>query len=192
MTVQVPAAAYAAYARGEITKEELQDLEKYASHLNKQGSVSIDPTRLSDAATLAGLALAAPALTYLGAGVPKTIDSALDRLTFERDLRKVLAVHPQLGSIRDENLRRAYKTLRTMNAEYARDPLIAGTLLDMVMTNRMNPDDPKSPPRFDPALLQSIQEKRRGPIDVASMQASAPVSALTRSLTETSGKTNHG
>lgn len=184
MTVQVPAAAYAAYARGEITERELRDLEKYASHLNKEGGISVDPLHPKGVATLAGLALAAPALTYVGAGVPKTIDSALDRLTFERDLRKVLAVHPQLGSIRDENLRRAYKTLRTMNAEYARDPLIAGTLLDMVMTNRMDPDDPKSPPRFDPALLQSIQDKRRGAIDVAAMQAGAPVSALTRSLTE--------
>ena len=57
----------------------------------------------------------------------------------------------------------AFKTLRSTNPEYSKDPLIAGTIVDMVMTNRMDPDDPSSAPRFDPALLQQIQNKGKNP-----------------------------
>lgn len=184
MTVQVPAEAYAAYARGEITRKDLDDLEKYASGLNKSAAVTVKPTELGGAGTLAALALAAPALTYLGASVPKAMDSAIDAVTFERDLKRVLEVNPQIGSPRDENVRRAYRTIRMMNPDYAKDPLVAGTLLDMVLSNRMDPDNPKSAPRFDPALLQSIQSRNRGAVDIAAMQGSAPVSAMTKALTE--------
>ena len=76
-------------------------------------------------------------------------------------------MNPQLGSPNDPNLRMAFKTLRSVNPEYSKDPLIAGTILDMVMTNRMDPDDPTSAPRFDPALLQSIQSKQKGPRELA-------------------------
>jgi hypothetical protein len=34
----------------------------------------------------------------------------------------------------------------------------------------MDPDDPSSAPRFDPALLQSIQNKGKSPMDLAAEQ----------------------
>jgi hypothetical protein len=159
MAVNVPAAAYAAYARGEISREDLDSLEKTAEALNKSASFS--------PAALGGLAIAAPTLAYIGSQVPEAIEGTLGALTFNRDLRRVVEVNPQLGSPNDPNLRMAFKTLRSTNPEYSKDPLIAGTILDMVMTNRVNPDDPTSAPRYDPALLQSIQQKSKAPRDYA-------------------------
>jgi hypothetical protein len=159
MTIQVPAAAYAAYARGEITAEDLRSLEKTAESLNKSASFS--------PAMLGGLAIAAPSLAYLGSQIPQAVEGTLGAMTFNRDLRRVVEVNPQLGSPNDPNLRMAFKTLRSTNPEYSKDPLIAGTILDMVMTNRVNPDDPTSAPRYDPALLQSIQQKSKTPRDYA-------------------------
>lgn len=184
MPIQVPAEAYAAYARGEISRSELSGLEKFASDLNKGAAAPFDPLSPRGIATLGGLALAAPALTYAGAMVPKAIDTSINALTFNRDLNRVVEVNPQLGSPDDPNLRMAFKTLRSVNPDYSKDPLIAGTILDMVMTNRMDPDDPTSAPRFDPALLQSIQHKMKTPIDIAAESGSrATVSPLSQGLT---------
>lgn len=158
MPVEVPAEAYAAFARGEISEDELLGLEKFASDLNKTASKA-DLFSLRGAGALAGLTAAAPTIMYAGAAVPKTIQGGLNAMTFNRDLNRVVEVNPQLGSADDPNLRMAFKTLRSVNPDYSKDPLIAGTVLDMVMTNRMDPDDPTSAPRFDPALLQSIQGK---------------------------------
>ena len=183
MTIQVPPAAYAAYARGEISEAELLGLEKTASELNKSAATGFDPLSVRGAATLGGLALAAPALTYAGAAVPKAIDSTMGALTFNRDLRRVVEVNPQLGDASDPNLRMAFKTLRSVNPDYSKDPLIAGTILDMVMTNRMDPDDPTSAPRFDPALLQSIQLRGgKSALEVATDQGKAAIPGLTRGL----------
>jgi hypothetical protein len=184
MSIQVPASAYTAYARGEISEAELLGLEKFASELNKSAAgTSFDPLSARGVATLGGLALAAPALTYAGAAVPKAIDSTMGALTFNRDLRRVVEVNPQLGDASDPNLRMAFKTLRSVNPDYSKDPLIAGTILDMVMTNRMDPDDPSSAPRFDPALLQSIQLKGgKSALDVATDQGKAAVPGLTQGL----------
>jgi len=166
MTVQVPAAAYAAYARGEISREDLLSLEKTAESLSKKAAISS-----GNLAALGGLALAAPTLAYAGALVPETIESGINSLSFNRDLHRVTQVNPQLGDPRDPNLRMAFKTLRSVNPEYSKDPLIAGTILDMVMTNRIDPDDPTSAPRFDPALLQSIQNRQKGAKQIAAESA---------------------
>jgi hypothetical protein len=162
MTIQVPAAAYAAYARGDISREDIESLEKMAEDLTKTAGLNA-----GSVAALGGLAVAAPTLAYAGAQIPRGIEGGLNAVTFNRDLNRVTQVNPQLGSPNDPNLRMAFKTLRSVNPEYSKDPLIAGTILDMVMTNRMDPDDPTSAPRFDPALLQSIQSKQKGPRELA-------------------------
>jgi hypothetical protein len=173
MTVRVPTEAYAAYARGELSHSELLGLEKMASDMSKT-ALNISPQSL---ASLGGLLVAAPTLSYAGAQIPEALQSAESALMFNRDLRRVVAVNPQLGSPEDPNLRMAFKTLRSVNPEYSKDPLIAGTILDMVMTNRMDPDDPTSPPRFDPALLQSIQSRGNPAVDAA-RQAGAKSTAM--------------
>ena len=167
MSVEVPAEAYAAFARGEISEEELQGLEKFASDLSKSAAFKLDTPA---ALRLGGLAVAAPTLAYAGSKIPQAIEGGMNAMMFNRDLERVVEVNPQLGSADDPNLRMAFKTLRSVNPDYSKDPLIAGTVLDMVMTNRMDPDDPSSAPRFDPALLQSIQGKGTPPAQAAGME----------------------
>jgi len=153
--IEVPAEAYQAFSRGEISQEELVELEKFAEDLaEKVAFFGKDPGR--NAAMLGGMALAAPGLAYVGAKGPELAERALSSMTFNRDFNRVLSVNPQLGDAEDPNLRMAFKTLRTLNPTYSKDPLIAGTILDGVMQNRMDPDDPSSPPRYDPALVGEL------------------------------------
>jgi hypothetical protein len=168
----IPDHAYVLFAQGDISEQELLELEKFAESLEKTGSMAsmfghapaAAPTMFGPggagrtAAALGGLALAAPTLAYMGTKVPKTLQGAVNSMRFESGLSRAIEVNPQLGSVKDPNLRMAYKTLQTTNPEYAKDPLIAGTILDMVMANRMDPNDPSSAPRFDPTLLNEIQK----------------------------------
>ena len=173
----VPAEAYELFAAGEISAQELHELEKFAEALEKTaalGGMSAGQT----AAALGGLALAVPTLSYVGNAVPRSLQGAVNSMRFEGGLRKTLEVNPQLGSADDPNLRMAYKTIQTTNPEYAKDPLIAGTILDMVMNNRMDPNDPASAPRFEPTLLSEIQKGKAKDIDTTSAMGSAAKSAL--------------
>lgn len=172
----VPAEAYELFAAGEISAQELQELEKFAESLEK---TAFDLAKAPQAAAaLGGLALAVPTLSYVGNKVPRSLQGAVNSMRFEGGLRKTLEVNPQLGSADDPNLRMAYKTIQTTNPEYAKDPLIAGTILDMVMNNRMDPNDPASAPRFEPTLLSEIQKGQAKDIDTTSTLGSAAKSAL--------------
>lgn len=168
----VPAEAYELYAQGEITEQELLELEKFASDLEK---TALDYGKLGLMA--GGMALAAPTLAYAANKVPNTLQGMANSMRFESGLNKALEVNPQLGSAKDPNLRMAYKTLQTTNPEYAKDPLIAGTILDMVMSNRMDPDDPSSAPRFDPTLLNEIQKSKTKSPDMTSTMGQAAIAA---------------
>lgn len=174
----VPAEAYELFAAGEISARELEGLEKFAESLEKGAAMPGGVTPGQAAAALGGLAIAAPTLAYVGNQVPQTLQSAVNSMRFEGGLRKTLEVNPQLGSADDPNLRMAYKTIQTTNPEYAKDPLIAGTILDMVMNNRMDPNDPASAPRFEPTLLSEIQKGKAKDIDTSSTMGSAAKSAL--------------
>ena len=146
--INVPSEAYEAFSSGEITREELTELEKFAEYLSKEASPTFGQ--------MAGLAIAAPSLAYLGSKIPEAIESARNNASFNSDFNRILKVNPSLGSSQDPNLQMAYKTLRTLSPTYAKDPLLAGTILGNVMHNRTDPDDPSSPPRFDPALVNEI------------------------------------
>lgn len=173
----VPAEAYEMFASGQISADELSELEKFAESLEKTAvNLFSEPGRA--AATLGGIALAAPALAYAGQKVPQTLQAGINNMRFESGLRKAVETNPSLGSVDDPNLRMAYKTLQTTNPEYAKDPLIAGTILDMVMANRMDPNDPTSAPRFDPSILNDIQKSKQKTPDLGQTMGHAARSAL--------------
>jgi hypothetical protein len=177
--MSIPAEAYELFAAGEISSQELLELEKFAEALEKNAaapSLFSNPSRA--ALALGGLAVAAPTLAYAGSAVPRTLQATMNSMRFERNLKKTLDVNPQLGDSRDPNLRMAYKTIQTTNPEYAKDPLIAGTILDMVMNNRMDPNDPSSAPRFEPTLLSEIQKGKAKDPDATSAIGSGARAAL--------------
>lgn len=174
----VPAEAYKLYAAGDISAAELQELEKFAEFLEKNAALGVSGITPATIGALGGLAVAAPTLSYLGSAVPSSLQSTVNSMRFESGLNRTLKVNPHLGSPKDPNLRMAYKTLQTTNPEYAKDPLIAGTILDMVMSNRMDPNDPSSAPRFDPALLSEIQKGKQTQPDSSGAIGSAAIKAL--------------
>lgn len=174
----VPPEAYELFAAGEISAQELRDLESFADQLEKSAGIISAEHLPATAAALGGLALAAPTLSYVGQAVPGAMQTALNKMRFEAGLRKTVETSPHLGSTDDPNLRMAYKTLQTTNPEYARDPLIAGTILDMVMSNRMDPNDPSSAPRFDPTLLSEIQKNVTRPADSTAALTAAGSKAI--------------
>lgn len=172
----VPDRAYEMFAAGEISAEELHELEKFASDLEKV-AVKLDPTTM---ASLGAFTVAAPALAYVGSKVPQTLQSAVNNMRFESGLKKAVEVNPALGDTQDPNLRMAYKTLQTVNPDYAKDPLISATVLDMVMANRTDPNDPSSAPKFFPADLNEIQKNVR--TDIGRGTEGSVSSALSKAL----------
>ena len=164
----IPAEAYELFASGDISAGELLELENFSELLEKSAAMpQVSPT--TALAGLAALTAASPVLSHMGAAVDQSLTGAMNNIRFRRDLERTVEVNPQLGSADDPNLRMAFKTLQTSNPEYAKDPLIAGTILDMVMSNRMDPHDPASAPRFDPSLLSEIRKNRGKTIETPAM-----------------------
>lgn len=125
------------------------------------------------AAMMIGTALASPVLAAAGAkGAERMMDS-IDRMTFDRDLKKVLDVNKDIGKPNDKQIRLAYQSIRTTNPKFSKDPLIAGTLLRQIMQNKVDPYDPKSPARVDLNIASQLSSSAgRGANDFV-MQAAA-------------------
>jgi hypothetical protein len=155
----VPSSVYRKYAEGSVTEEEVRELEKWASALS-------DPDLKRTLAVIAATTVMTPALTALGAGAVNKTMSAMDKLTMRRDLRRILEIHPSLGDMNDPHVMMAYQTLRALNPDYAKDPLIAGPLLQQMLHSRMIPGDPRSAPRMDPGvaaqLVSSAAARKKG------------------------------
>jgi hypothetical protein len=150
---RIPSSAYRKYAEGKLTQDELEDLEKMAGAL-------ADPEFRRTLAVIGATTLMTPALTAIGAGAVNKSMSAMDKITMRRDLRRILAIHPYLGDPEDPHIVMAYQSLRTLNPEYAKDPLIAGPLLQQMLQSRMIPGDPRSAPRMDPGVAGQLVTAR--------------------------------
>lgn len=62
----------------------------------------------------------------------------IDSIRKRRDFREMMETHPQLHDMHQDNPRffnAAYSSMRRMNPLYARDPLVAGSLMDKMMQN---------------------------------------------------------
>jgi len=97
-----------------------------------------------------------------GAGIHHGIRALADKVTYRKDLGRVLAVHPDIAeefSPKDIDL--VYRSIRTFSPEAAKDPLVGGRVLDSVLRNRdrMNPG---SAPRFELGTAQELQRLRAG------------------------------
>ena len=120
---------------------------------------------------LAGLGLYGASAA--GAGIHHGLRAVVDKLTYRKDLSRVLAVHPEIAeefSPKDINL--VYRSIRTFSPEAAKDPLVGGRVLDSVLRNRdrMNPD---SAPRFELGTAQELQRLRAGTDRGADMASNA-------------------
>jgi hypothetical protein len=157
--IEVPAEAYQAYSRGEISEHELLGLEKFAEELSEK--VALTPGQQT-ALGLGGMALAAPVLAYAASKGTQAVESGLNAMTYSRDFNRMLAVNPQLGDAEDPQLHMAYKTLRTLNPTYSKDPLIAGTIIGGIMADRVDMNNPASAPRFDLSTANELVTGAKG------------------------------
>jgi len=163
--MRVPDEAYVAHSRGEISDEEFQGLQKFASLLGEPSKEAASPNMENiQQGLLHGASIAAGSAGILGTGalVGKGVSSLHNRLTYRRDLNRVLDVHPDIGenySPRDVNL--AFSSLRSMNPDMANDPLIGGNLLSQILRNR-DITDPSKAPRFPADVALSLYSAKRG------------------------------
>lgn len=156
--MNLPDDIYVALARGEITPEEVDHLEGFSGHL-KEAAFSIPPSVRDD---MIRTALNAGMLTASAGGLAlagKGLATAASALTFNRDLKAILEVHPDLKEYSEKDLKLAYTSIRTLNPEFAKDPLVGGQLLGQILRNR-SPDNPKAAPRVDLGTAKDLVSAR--------------------------------
>lgn len=170
--MEIPAWLFKEHALGAVSTNKLRESEKLAVALSGGA-----------AALMVGTALASPILAAAGAkGAERMMDS-IDRMTFDRDLKKVLEVNKDIGKPDDRHIRLAYQSIRTTNPKFSKDPLIAGTLLRQIMQNRVDPYDPKSPARVDLNIASQLQgASGRGANDFVIQAAADSMAKLPASL----------
>lgn len=175
--MDTPSWLYKEVALGSVTPSRLLETEKLASGLTA-----------GTAGLMVGTALASPILAAAGAkGAEKMMDS-IDRMTFDRDLKKVLDVNKDIGKPNDKQIRLAYQSIRTTNPKFSKDPLIAGTLLRQIMQNKVNPYDPKSPARVDLNIASQLQGAAgRGSSDFVMQAAAQSLGNLPSAMLEAHG-----
>ena len=115
---------------------------------------------LGQAGLLVGGAALAPVISGL---VGKGIDKMMERSPAQRqrDLQRILEIHPDIGRPEDPRVQLAYQSLVRLNPTYAEDPLIAGPLLKQIVESRMDPTNPMSAPYVDPGMAKNLSEARK-------------------------------
>lgn len=152
--VQVPARIYKAQAQGQVPTEKVASLEGFANVLNKTGGF------VSAMGHGAATALGASAV---GIGGAMALDKTIDALTLKRDLANVLAVNKHLKSeFSEAEIMLAFKSIRSMNPQFSKDPLVAGHLLGTILRNR-DPMNPRLPPRVDTQLAVTLSNAGKNP-----------------------------
>lgn len=165
--IEVPAELYMLQAAGKVSAAEVVEIEKMASMLDKVAALPL-PHFWSDDylgrrlgnALLAGGATAVGSLGAYAAGkaLSSGATSIADKLTFKRDLNRLLEVHPDIKenySEKDQHL--AYKSLRMLNPKFAKDPLVGGNLLRQVLKNR-DPQNPSQAPMLHPEMAVNLSK----------------------------------
>ena len=165
--IKVPSFAYKF-----ADSDEVEGLEKFANALTeglspeeghtKVALFGMDPNSPWVNTLQQGAAITAGALgvNLLGMAAGQGARAAHNRLTYRRDLNKVLDVHPDLKDYSKKDIDLAYSSIRTMNPTFAKDPLVGGNLLGQVLRNR-DIHDPSKAPRFELGVAKELLTAER-------------------------------
>lgn len=162
-TAVVPLDAYKGIYTGEVTESDIKDLQTLSVALEKDASFfeglkgAIPDKRTMG--MMAGSALLAPVLAAGGRGVAKGVSNIHDKLTFNRDLQNIAELNPNLDP-EDKYTQMAYKSMRTLNPIYAKDPLIANTLLTNIMREKDKHGVPMMMPQRTKDMVDSYSRMR--------------------------------
>lgn len=141
-----------------LTPLRAADLMSFQMGLEKVGGLAEDIGRAAlHVGITTGVGLGLNAAVHAGG---KLVDAA----TFERDLKNLIAHYPELSHADPKVLRAAYTSLRKLNPEFAKDPLVGGSLVQALLRNVPH-DNPRGMPRFDLSTAQVLNQanaQRRG------------------------------
>ena len=131
-------------------KKRLKSMQKKAGNPYTPGQIGL----------LMGGAAMGPVLGHLAMrGIDRM--TAKSPASAQRDLQRILEVHPDIGKPNDPRVQMAYASLLKLNPTYAEDPLIAGPLLKQIVESRMDPTNPMSAPYVDPNMAKNLSEARK-------------------------------
>lgn len=135
------------------------------------------PAGARDVAVTAAKGLAGGLGLYGGqmalSGLHHGLAGLADKLSYRKDLGKLLAVHPSISEGHSpEDIDLVYRSIRRFSPEVAKDPLVGGRVLDTVLRNR-DRTDPSGPPRFELGIAQELQRMRPAPDRGADLAANA-------------------
>lgn len=170
--IDVPATAYRDFSRGEISVEELQGLEAFADGLSKIAGMPASPfpPPQGGAMGVAGnigqgiqMGLGLAATTLVGTAAMAGAKAVHNKLTYRRDLNRLLAVRPDIKNEHSQkDIDLAFNSMRMLNPQFAKDPLTGSTLLQQILRNR-DIHDPSAPPRMDLGVAKELfTAERRG------------------------------
>jgi hypothetical protein len=151
---------YVALAQGQLTTDDVSSLEEFSDALNG-GQVSLEQNKeaaggpaLNAAATMLGT-LGAGALAH---GMVRGGKALADDLSFGRDLDAIIRVYPDLRDYPRGQLELLFASLRRVNPNYAKDPVIAGSYLTRMMEARSSFDNPRAMPAIDLDIFKNIAQ----------------------------------
>jgi hypothetical protein len=136
-----------------MSQARIADLVCFQYGLEKVGGVADDLGRAAYNMALT---------TGVGIGMNLAVKGGghlIDALTFNRDLDRLIAAYPELKNADPKAVRVAYTSLRQLNPEFAKDPLVGGSMLQAILRN-VHPDSPRGMPRFDLATAQILNQAR--------------------------------
>ena len=150
----------AIYCDSSLSAEDVRELEDFnASLYGEKIAAPASSTfgrvvRTAAEGTAAQLTAGAMGLAAVAGG-----KALYDKATYNRDLKAITDVYPHLKKNPERELRLAYTSLRSLNPQFAKDPLIGGTLLGQLLRQR-DPLNPKSL-RFDPGMATDLVRNRK-------------------------------
>jgi len=112
-----------------LKEAEVQDLESFDSMLKGADW----KTHAAQGAAVAG---GAAATGLAMAGIAKGINAAVDALTYAGDFKSMMAANPDLAEYPEPEIRMVFASLRHLNPEFSKDPLVSGTFVRGRMENR--------------------------------------------------------
>lgn len=161
--VDIPAELYDDFRRGVVTEEELEQTEELWMGLKTASFSDFAQKAMGSEAgrtALLGLAggVGAGGAGLIGLGAGKALKKGWDKLTYGRDMNRILEVYPHLKEYPERERHLAYDSLRHLNPHFAKDPLVGGTMLGQILRSR-DPTNPKSL-RFEGHLAADLVKSR--------------------------------
>jgi len=147
------------YTDSDLSAEDVLELEDFDGMLH-EGSKRASFGRVGRMARNATENTAAQLIAgTLGTATVVGGKAMYDKATYGRDLRAITDVYPHLKKYPEKELRLAYSSLRNLNPQFAKDPLVGGTLLGQLLRQR-DPLNPKAL-RLDPGMASDLVRNRR-------------------------------